>query len=237
MVDPVGVEVLLHVMEPPAPPPAPVLVHLIPVVGGEAPVLLRVARGASVAVQLEQVRLGPHVLGAARDADGEIALECHALALEVPRSLDELDVKVVLREVHTHHLIVVAALEGRDDRGILHTLRPLRAVEPLVVEGALLGELDLEGRVRHQPLRVVLHIRVEVGVLEDLVSPDRIEERIHELPLLVKDPPVVDLPVAVELVDKRLCPPLRAREVHPKLLGVVIADGDRANIDRVQRER
>ena len=43
-------------------PPTVVLVHLAPVVRRKAPVLLGVARGARILVELEDVRLRPHVL-------------------------------------------------------------------------------------------------------------------------------------------------------------------------------
>lgn len=35
--------------------------HLVPVVGGKAPVLLRITRGTSVLVKLEEIWLGPNI--------------------------------------------------------------------------------------------------------------------------------------------------------------------------------
>mmetsp|Transcript_36709 Transcript_36709/g.86139 ORF Transcript_36709/g.86139 Transcript_36709/m.86139 type:complete len:248 (+) Transcript_36709:384-1127(+) len=151
VVDAVGVKVLLHVREPAPPPRAPVLVHRVPVVGREAPVLLGVAGGAAVLVQLEQVRLGPHVGGTPRDPDGEVALQGNSIGCRVLRCLEELEVEVVLREVHPDDFVVVLAVVRHYRLCLRHPLGPARRVEPLVVEGLLLDKLHLEGGVHLDP--------------------------------------------------------------------------------------
>lgn len=63
VIDTVGVEVLLHGTKPGTPPPKAVLLHLIPVVGRESPVLavggVIVWRRTSLLVHVEELWLKP----------------------------------------------------------------------------------------------------------------------------------------------------------------------------------
>mmetsp|Transcript_34201 Transcript_34201/g.84091 ORF Transcript_34201/g.84091 Transcript_34201/m.84091 type:complete len:588 (+) Transcript_34201:776-2539(+) len=236
VVDAVRVEVLLHVREAPAPPRAPVAVHSVPVVGGESPVLLRVARRTAVLVQLEQLRLRPHVAAAARHPNREVSLERNAILSCINRRLLELQMQVELLEVHAHDLPVVGARGARNGVGIGRALAPGRAVEPLVVDAALLIELHLERSVHLEPAGVVLNPLLEVLVSHDLVLAHLVEDALHDPALLVEDLGVVDLPVAVELVDERLGPPRRAAHVHAHLARVVLAHGGGADVGGVEGE-
>ena len=82
MVDAVGVEVACHVAEAALPPLAAVAQHLVPVVGGEAPVLAVlgkvIGRRSGLAVEVEVAGLLPYVAAVAGDADGDVTFEEHA---------------------------------------------------------------------------------------------------------------------------------------------------------------
>mmetsp|Transcript_25745 Transcript_25745/g.37789 ORF Transcript_25745/g.37789 Transcript_25745/m.37789 type:complete len:225 (-) Transcript_25745:1634-2308(-) len=83
VVDAISVKILLHVLQPPAPPVAAILVHLVPVVGREPPVLLGITGRTCILVQFENVGLGPHILRAARDPDGQVALDRNSKRLAI----------------------------------------------------------------------------------------------------------------------------------------------------------
>ena len=79
VVDAVNVEIFGHLAETGLPPCEAVAVHLLPVVGGEAPVLSHhreVIRGsACLAVEIEQTRREPCINAGAGNADGDVALD------------------------------------------------------------------------------------------------------------------------------------------------------------------
>ena len=83
VVDAVGVEVFGHFAETLHPPGIAVLLHHVPVVGGEAPVLSVgrevVGRGTCLSVQVEVMGLLPGFDTVAADADGDVALEHHSV--------------------------------------------------------------------------------------------------------------------------------------------------------------
>mmetsp|Transcript_59783 Transcript_59783/g.140743 ORF Transcript_59783/g.140743 Transcript_59783/m.140743 type:complete len:628 (+) Transcript_59783:767-2650(+) len=237
VIDTVRMEVLLHVLQAPPPPAAPIPVHVVPVVGREAPVLLGVAWRASIAVELEEAWLSPHVLAASGDADGEIALDGHTLELCVLGRLEQLKMEVVLREVDAKDLVVVRARRRDDGTGLRRALGPLGAVEPLVVEAPLLVKLHLERSVRLEPTLVLAHPLHHLLVALDLLPANRIVDAVHELALLVEDLAVVDLPVPVQLVDQTLSPAERALHVGAHLARVVLRHGLGPHVDGMQRER
>ena len=82
MVNAVSIKILRHVLETAFPPQASVFDHALPVVGGEAPVLSvhreSVWRSACLRVEVEIMRLMPHVAAVAVHADRYVALEHHA---------------------------------------------------------------------------------------------------------------------------------------------------------------
>mmetsp|Transcript_55312 Transcript_55312/g.115705 ORF Transcript_55312/g.115705 Transcript_55312/m.115705 type:complete len:461 (+) Transcript_55312:998-2380(+) len=210
--------------------------HLVPVVGREAPVLLRVARRARVPVQLEEVRLGPDVAAAPRHPDGEIPLEGDAVGLGVLGGLQQLQVQVVLHKVRSHHRPVVRPARRHHRRRLRRPLAPRGRVEPLVVAVLLLAQLHLEGGVGLDPGLGVLQPGLELRVLEHLGLADGVEYGVDDLALLVQHLGVVDLPVAVELLHERLRPARRARHVRPELALVVVADGAGADVAGVEGE-
>ena len=76
MVDTIGIEVFSHLTETTHPPRTAVLEHLVPIVGGEAPVLT-VSRESigwctSLTIEVEVFRLYPGLNAIATDADGDI---------------------------------------------------------------------------------------------------------------------------------------------------------------------
>ena len=110
MVDAVGIEELRHVRETAYPPQTVVFEHLIPVIGGEAPVLTvsrEIIRGCtSLSVQVEVTRLLPGITAIAVHADGDITLEDHALAAGIVVYLTHLCVQQVLYEIEERHLFI-----------------------------------------------------------------------------------------------------------------------------------
>ena len=77
VVEPVSVEIFAHFGQASLPPGVSVLCHLVPVVGGEAPILTVigevVGRCAGLAVEVVEARVYPGVHAVARDADGDVA--------------------------------------------------------------------------------------------------------------------------------------------------------------------
>merc|ERR1711998_587935 len=83
VINTVRVEVLLHMRQATAPPAASILMHIIPIVRRESPILLWISRCSSVSVKLEQVRLGPDVSTAFGHANGQISLQSNTHGLAV----------------------------------------------------------------------------------------------------------------------------------------------------------
>ncbi len=100
MVDTVGIEVFRHFAEALFPPREAVAVHLLPVIGGEAPGLAEdrevIGRCSGLAVHIEQAGVHPGVDTGTRDAYGYIALNGHAFAVRVVAHMAQLLVEVVL---------------------------------------------------------------------------------------------------------------------------------------------
>ncbi len=154
MVDAVSVEILRHLAEARFPPCEAVAAHLLPVVGGESPVLSQhgeVVRGRSgLAVHIEQARVDPRVGACAADADGYVALEDHAMVVGVVAHLTQLFVEEILDEVDILHLRLVGFDELLDLRLVVE-----RVVAPLAhVGGAVLVAQHAERRVWLQPIKV-----------------------------------------------------------------------------------
>ncbi len=166
VIDAVGVEVLCHLGEASHPPGAAVLEHLVPVVGGEAPVLAvggkGVGRGSGLAVEVEVAGLNPSLHAVAAHADGDVALEYDVALAGIVVGLAHLLVEVVLHIVPVGHFLVLAgAAVGHGGAQAL-------------VEGAVLGPLAeagsavevaivAEGCIGHKPLLVGLEVLLEVG--------------------------------------------------------------------------
>ncbi len=79
VVDAIGIEVLLHVLEATYPPSAVVLYHFFPVVGGEAPVLSIygevIGWCSRLTVKIEVFGFHPYVTSMAVDTDGDISFQ------------------------------------------------------------------------------------------------------------------------------------------------------------------
>ncbi len=113
VVDPVGIEILGHLAETGLPPGIAVLGHALPVVGGQPPVLTQhgevVGRCSGLRIHVEEVGIDPGVAARAADADGNIALQDHAVRMGVVADLTQLTVQMVLHEVDLRHLRVAIA--------------------------------------------------------------------------------------------------------------------------------
>ena len=87
MVDAVSVEELCHVLETAFPPCASVFQHLIPVVGGEPPILSvygEIIRWRTcLSVHVEVLGFYPNVTTVATHANWHVAFEYDALALRI----------------------------------------------------------------------------------------------------------------------------------------------------------
>ncbi len=112
----VGVEVLGHLAETAHPPLAAVAEHLVPVVGGESPVLSVLAEGvggcSGLSVHVEVAWLGQHVHAVAVHADGYVALQYDMLLPGVLVGGVHLLVQVELHVVPECGIVAVVAAEA-----------------------------------------------------------------------------------------------------------------------------
>ena len=149
MVDTIGIKELCHLAETTYPPRATVLQHLVPIVGGEAPVLAigreRIGGRTSLTVQVEVLRFYPSLHTIARNANGDVALEDDMMVAGKFVGSMHLLIQIVLNEIPELHLLV----SGLDSsNGSL--LRPLREVG-----SAILVAVVAEGSIGDQPLLVL----------------------------------------------------------------------------------
>ena len=84
MVNAISVEIFAHVLEAANPPLTTIGEHLVPVVGGEAPVLTigaeSIGWSTCLTIHVEVVWLYPCIATIGADADGNVALQNHVLA-------------------------------------------------------------------------------------------------------------------------------------------------------------
>ena len=87
VVDAESVEVLGHGAQAGLPPGIVVLRHLLPVIGGETPVLAvpaeEIRRSARARIQIVELRIARCVHAVASDSDGEVSLEENTLLVSV----------------------------------------------------------------------------------------------------------------------------------------------------------
>ena len=109
MVDAVGIEELRHVRETAHPPGTVVFEHLVPVVGGESPVLSvsgEVIRGCScLSVQVEITGLLPGIAAIAVHADGDVTFEDDPFLPGIVVHLAHLGVQDILHEIEEGHFL------------------------------------------------------------------------------------------------------------------------------------
>ena len=111
MVDAVGIEILRHLAEAAHPPRAVVLQHLIPVIGGEAPVLAILREGiggrTSLSVEVEVTWLHPGLHAIATDANGDITLQDDLVLTGMLMGSTHLLVEDILHEIpEVYHLCI-----------------------------------------------------------------------------------------------------------------------------------
>mmetsp|Transcript_68060 Transcript_68060/g.168157 ORF Transcript_68060/g.168157 Transcript_68060/m.168157 type:complete len:274 (-) Transcript_68060:954-1775(-) len=175
VVDTIRVEVVGHGAEACTPPREAVLTHVLPVVGGESPVLaflcVVVGGGACLLVHVEQVGLEPCVNGVVVDADGQVSLEGHALLLAVPGCLPQLQVQPVLHApVVRHALEQVAARRRELHELLLGDLASPESTPLLVVGGAKEVPEPAEHAIGAQPALRLLEELEEARVVEGAVA-------------------------------------------------------------------
>ena len=102
VVNAVSVEVFRHFAETFHPPRITVLLHYVPVVGGETPVLTVyreiIGRCPRLAVQVEVIGFRPCFYTVAADADGNITFQHYAVGACMFRCCQQLQVQVELDE-------------------------------------------------------------------------------------------------------------------------------------------
>ena len=146
MVDTIGIEILCHLTEATYPPLTAVLQHLIPVVGGEAPVLSvsreRIGRSSRLTIQVEILRFNPGFHTITTDANGNVTLQDDTMFTGIVVGSTHLLVEIVLHITpEIGHLLV----------GLSQRLRPFRE-SCRTIEVAVVAELS----IGFQPLLVVL---------------------------------------------------------------------------------
>ena len=103
MVDTIGIEILRHLTESAHPPRTVVLQHLVPVVGGESPVLPVCREGirwrTGLTVQVEVLRLHPGFHTVSADADGDVTLQDHTVLAGMGMGFMHLGIEVILHEI------------------------------------------------------------------------------------------------------------------------------------------
>ena len=157
VVNAIRIKVFGHLAETCLPPCKAIFVHLLPVVGGEAPVLALyrevIRRRTGLAIHIEQARLYPRIYAGARDTDRYVALNSYAVAVGVFMHMAHLLVKVVLQIAHIVYLMAVCLNEGIDLGGIIGCI-----LAPLSKVGrAILVAQHAECSIRHKPLLILSH--------------------------------------------------------------------------------
>ena len=118
MVDAEGVEVLAHLAQAALPPVVVVLCHLVPVVGGEAPVLTvhaeEIGRCAGAGIEVVELREAGSVHTVAAHSYGQVALQVNSLRMGVGHCVRKLEVQVPLypAEVVFRQIVALAAVGG-----------------------------------------------------------------------------------------------------------------------------
>ncbi len=201
VVDAVGVEVFGHIAEAAYPPLAAVLEHLIPVVGGEAPVLTvdreGVGRCTSLTVEVEVARLHPDVAAVAAHADGDIALEDDVVLTGVLMGVGHLLIEDELYEIPEGDVLV--GLRPTVGQFLAVGLIPDAVVGPLREVGcAVLVAKRAELGVRHEPVLVLLE-ELAVGVGAKRLGAFLFVKRLEVGELSVVDALVVNLRQGIEL--------------------------------------
>ena len=115
MVDTVGIEIVGHLGEALSKPVVTLGCHSTPIVSGEAPVLpvssKSIGRSTGLTLQAEESGMAPCLHTGAADADGDISLEYHAMAMGIVGSMLELLMQVVLDiEVDGAYSLVVIGI-------------------------------------------------------------------------------------------------------------------------------
>ena len=235
MVDTVGIEILCHLTETTYPPGAAILEHLVPVIGGEAPVL-SVGREVigwrtGLTVQVEVFRLYPSLYTVTTDTDGDVTLQDHTVLTGMGMGSTHLLVEVELHEIPEGHLFI--DLGGGLCHCLTFAIRQFMMVGPLL-EGGSAVEVAVvaEGSIGHQPGLVLVEELLEGLALQDGLAL-LLVERPQILQLRIVHPLVVDLRQGVQFQSE--CLELRLQRLvlqggqlaEVGILGMECIDADR----------
>ena len=225
MVDAEGIEVLRHLAHPRLPPGEAVLLHFLPVIGRESPVLTvrgeGIRRGAGLAVHVEEFRMLPGIHAHAGNTDGKVSLDGDAMQVGISHRFLELFVQQVLQEAVEIHL-------GR----VL--LREFQGFPPVVTApfppGGEIGRSmavpeHAEHGIREQPLLVGVHERLVLGGGAGLLSLGALEELPQETQFRLRDRLVIHGRKGFQFL-------------FPGLVGRILADAGIRQVDvhRMQRK-
>ena len=148
MVNAISVEKLSHLTEAACPPYTIVFHHLIPVVGGEAPVLSvsreRIGWGTCLSVEVEIFRFHPCLYAVTGDTDGDITFQDDMMLTGILVGGMHLLVEVILYE--EPELYILVYLQGFHRR----VFGPFREHRSLVFVTVV-----TESGIGHQPLLVL----------------------------------------------------------------------------------
>ena len=173
VVDTVGIEIFGHLTEAAHPPRTAVLQHLVPVVGGEAPVLTisreRIGWRSSLTVQVEVFRFYPGLHTITADADGDVALQDDTLLTGMLMGSTHLLVEVELYKIPEGYFLI--EFRGRFCHGLTLLGWQLMVVGPLLEScRAIKVTIVTEGSIGHQPLLVLLEEPFERLTLQHLTT-------------------------------------------------------------------
>ena len=100
VVDAVGVKVFSHLLETFHPPFITVVLHHIPVIGGETPVLPVdreiIGWSTGLSVEVEIIRFCPGFYTVATDTDGDVPLQHYSMLAGISGGFEQLQVKIEL---------------------------------------------------------------------------------------------------------------------------------------------
>ena len=161
----IGVEVLCHLAEAAHPPRIAILLHHIPVVGREAPVLPVdrevIGWGTCLTVHVEVVWLFPSLHAATIDADRDVALQYHAQRTGIVGHGRELQVQVILYVVVERYLWIDGCAFCTQRLNLLLVVNSV--LLPLAEIGCAVQIAQVaEGRVWLQPLLILLKEMLEI---------------------------------------------------------------------------
>ena len=193
MINTIGIKELRHLTEAANPPLAAVLQHLIPIVGGEAPVLTIGREGigwsSCLSIQIEVFGFYPSLNAVTRDTNGDIALQDNLVLTGIFMSGTHLTVEIILHE----------APETGD---FLISLG--QRVGPVVEHGSTIEvTIVTELCIRYQPL-LVLSVEILIVSSSAQRCPFLVKQQVQVIELGLEHALVVYLRQGIQLLTQGL---------------------------------